>query len=77
MIIPIRCPSCGAVLGDLYEFYLREVRRRKIDKGISLNKTVYFNAENTTKTVEGHVLDELLLTNVCCRRVILTHVDLK
>ena len=77
MIIPIRCPTCGGILGDLYEFYLKEVKRRKIDKGINLDKTVYFSAENTDKTIEGYVLDELLLTNVCCRRVMLTHVDLK
>jgi DNA-directed RNA polymerase subunit N (RpoN/RPB10) len=77
MIIPIRCPTCGGVLGDLYEFYLRETKKRKIVKGMSLSKTVYFSHENTSKTIEGDVLDELQLTNVCCRRVMLTHVDLK
>jgi DNA-directed RNA polymerase I, II, and III subunit RPABC5 len=77
MIIPIRCPTCGEVLGDKYEFYLREVRKRKIDKGVSLDKTVYFNVDNTAKTIEGNILDELMLFNVCCRRVMLTHVDLK
>jgi DNA-directed RNA polymerase subunit N (RpoN/RPB10) len=77
MIIPIKCPTCGEILGDKYEYYLREVRTRKIAKGISLDKTKYFSAENTTKTIEGDVLDELHLLSVCCRRVILTHVDLK
>ena len=76
MIIPIRCPTCGEILGDKYEYYLRESKKRKIDKGIALDKTKYFNVENTTKTIEGDILDELQLFNVCCRRVILTHVDL-
>jgi DNA-directed RNA polymerase I, II, and III subunit RPABC5 len=77
MIIPVRCPTCGEVLADKYEYYLREVRKRKIDKGISLDKTQYFSQENTNKTIEGDVMDELHLFNVCCRRVVLTHVDLK
>ena len=77
MIIPVRCPTCGEILGDKYEYYLREVRKRKISKGISLYKTKYFSADNTMKTIEGDVMDELHLYNVCCRRVILTHVDLK
>ena len=77
MIIPIRCPTCGEILGDKYEFYLREVRKRKINKKIALDKTVYFSVDNTAKTIEGEILDELLLFNVCCRRVMLTHVDLK
>jgi DNA-directed RNA polymerase I, II, and III subunit RPABC5 len=77
MIIPIRCPTCGEILADKYEYYLREVRNRKIAKGISLDKTKYFSKENTSKTIEGDILDELHLFNVCCRRVMLTHVDLK
>lgn len=77
MIIPIKCPTCGEILADKYEFYLREVRKRKIAKGKSLDKTEYFSEENTKKTIEGDVLDELQLFSVCCRRVMLTHVDLK
>lgn len=77
MIIPIKCPTCGEILGDKYEYYLREVHKGKIAKGITLDKTKYFSAENTTKTIEGDILDQLHLYNVCCRRVILTHVDLK
>lgn len=77
MIIPIKCPTCGHVLADLYEYYLREVRQRKIAKNKSFDKTEYFDENNTEKTIEGYVLDELQLKSVCCRRVILTHVDLK
>lgn len=34
------------------------------------------NQFNITKTVRGRVLDELGLTNSCCRTVMLTHVDM-
>jgi DNA-directed RNA polymerase I, II, and III subunit RPABC5 len=31
----------------------------------------------TQKTHEGYVLDELQLKNMCCRRHMLTHVDIE
>lgn len=81
MIIPIRCVSCGKVLADKYEFYLTEIRRRKMEGGASTkygnDHVMYFNAKNAEKTVEGHVLDELKLTKPCCRRHMLTHVDIE
>lgn len=77
MIIPVRCYNCGEVLADKYEYFLREVRKRKISKNIPLDKNNYFSIDNTKKTIEGDLLDELLLFDVCCRIVILTHVDLK
>ena len=77
MIIPIKCPTCGEVLADKYEYYLREIRKRKISKNKSLTRPEYFTADNVKKTIEGEVLDDLNLHNVCCRRVMLTHVDIK
>jgi DNA-directed RNA polymerase I, II, and III subunit RPABC5 len=38
---------------------------------------VYLTKERVEKTPEGEVLDELKLTNVCCRRHMLTHVDIE
>ena len=32
---------------------------------------------NTTKTAEGRALDDLGIKRMCCRRMILTHVDLQ
>jgi DNA-directed RNA polymerase I, II, and III subunit RPABC5 len=77
MIIPVKCPTCGEVLADKYEYFVREVRKQKIERGKSLERTEYFSKENTKKTVEGDVMDALKLNSVCCRRVMLTHVDLK
>jgi DNA-directed RNA polymerase I, II, and III subunit RPABC5 len=76
MIIPIRCFTCGEVLADKYRFYLEQVKQRKINGGKNIQKVVYLTGANTEKTAEGLVLDELNITNVCCRRHFLTNVDI-
>jgi DNA-directed RNA polymerase I, II, and III subunit RPABC5 len=77
MIIPVKCVSCGCVLADKYLYYLEQVRRRKIQRDIPLDKVQYFTKTNMSKTAEGEVLDELKLTNPCCRRTMITHVDIE
>jgi DNA-directed RNA polymerase I, II, and III subunit RPABC5 len=76
MIIPIKCFTCGNVLANKYRFYLDEVRRIKIANGMKIDKVIYMTKENVDKTPEGTVLDNLKITNVCCRRHMLTHVDI-
>jgi DNA-directed RNA polymerase subunit N (RpoN/RPB10) len=77
MIIPIKCFSCGTVLADKYRYYQDEVRKIKIQKGQDLRNVVYLTKECMDKTPEGTVLDNIGLTNVCCRRHMLTHVDIE
>ena len=77
MIIPIKCFTCGMVLADKYRYYQNEVRRNKLLLGINPDSVIYLSNTNTEKTVEGKVLDDLDLTNVCCRRHMLTHVDIE
>ncbi|KAF2203416.1 DNA-directed RNA polymerases N/8 kDa subunit superfamily [Delitschia confertaspora ATCC 74209] len=55
MIIPVRCFSCGKVIGDLWERYLQ-----LIDSGVA----------------DGDAMDQLELRRYCCRRMVMTHVDL-
>ncbi|KAI9323314.1 DNA-directed RNA polymerase I, II, and III subunit RPABC5 [Dichotomocladium elegans] len=55
MIIPVRCFSCGKVIGNKWDNYL------------SLLQSDYS---------EGEALDALGLKRYCCRRMVLTHVDL-
>ena len=45
-------------------------------KGIAIDSIMYLTKENTDKTAEGEVLDELRLKKMCCRRHMLTHVDI-
>jgi len=77
MIIPIKCFTCGNVLADKYRFYQNEVRRIKMSQGLDVNKVVYLSKNKIDKTPEGTVLDNLGLNNVCCRRHMLTHVDIE
>jgi DNA-directed RNA polymerase subunit N len=77
MIIPVKCFTCGMVLADKYRYYLQEVRRMKLEKGKDTEKVVYVTKKNIEKTPEGIVLDDLGLTNVCCRRHMITHVDIE
>jgi hypothetical protein len=77
MIIPIKCFTCGNVLADKYRFYLEEVRKLKEQKNQDTDRVVYLTTTNMEKTPEGIVLDDLGLKNVCCRRHMLTHVDIE
>ena len=77
MIIPIKCFTCGTVLADKYRYYQQEVRKIKLSKGMEIEKVIYLTTDNVDKTPEGVVLDRLRLTKYCCRRHMLTHVDLE
>jgi DNA-directed RNA polymerase subunit N (RpoN/RPB10) len=77
MIIPIKCFTCGMVLADKYRYYVEEVRKRKLEKNIDVDKVMYLTKEFRQKTPEGDVMDELLLKRMCCRRHMLTHVDIE
>lgn len=76
MIIPIKCFTCGNVLADKYEYYLREVRAIKLKEGLPLDEVIYFSKTNVVKTPEARVLNNLGLTKICCRRHMLSHVDI-
>jgi len=55
MMIPIRCFTCGALIGDKWEVFARRVA----------------NGENP-----GKVLDDLGLKRYCCRRMLLSNVEI-
>ncbi|KHN74698.1 DNA-directed RNA polymerases I, II, and III subunit RPABC5 [Toxocara canis] len=55
MIIPVRCFTCGKVIGNKWDAYL------------GLLQSEYS---------EGDALDALNLRRYCCRRMLLSHVDL-
>jgi len=77
MIIPVKCFTCGNVLANKYEFYLREVRKKKSHADMNVDNVIYLKPGMTDKTSEGEVLDMLKLNKVCCRRHMLTHVDIE
>ena len=55
MIIPVRCFTCGKLIGDKWEEFTRRVKA----------------GEDTKK-----VLDSLGLKRYCCRRMLLSHVEI-
>jgi DNA-directed RNA polymerase I, II, and III subunit RPABC5 len=77
MIIPIKCFTCGKVLADKYQYYITKVRETKLSQGMNIEKVVYLTEENVKKTPEGVVLDNLGITRMCCRRHMMTHVDIE
>lgn len=76
MIIPVKCFTCGKVIGDKYQYYLAEVKKQKLQLSKNPDEIVYLTEEYKEKTIEGEVLDYLQLYKQCCRRHMLTHVDI-
>tara|TARA_A100001011_G_C14321211_1_gene850747 strand:- start:6043 stop:6306 length:264 start_codon:yes stop_codon:yes gene_type:complete len=84
MIIPVKCFTCGNVIGNKYLYYTNKVIELKKDKNLNHENIQYLTNDEMdksgksqvlNKSIEGQVLDELNLTKQCCRRHMLTHVD--
>lgn len=77
MLIPIKCFTCGNVLADKYRWYLEEVRKKKANDDMKVEDVIYLTEKQKEKTPEGEVMDKLNLKKYCCRRHMLTHVDIE
>tara|TARA_Y100000768_G_C23984083_1_gene687660 strand:+ start:3647 stop:3880 length:234 start_codon:yes stop_codon:yes gene_type:complete len=77
MLIPVKCFTCGKVLADKYRAYERMVRQKKSNADMTIDGVTYLTSTNTDKTPEGEVMDELKLNKYCCRRHMLTHVNIE
>jgi len=55
LIVPVRCFTCGKLVGDKWEDFARRVKE----------------GEDA-----GKVLDDLGLSRYCCRRMLLSHVEI-
>ena len=75
MIIPVKCFTCGEVLANKYIYYQQEVRKIKQSENIN-NEVLYLSEKNNNKSPEGRALDKLKLDGMCCRRHMLSHVDI-
>ena len=76
MIIPIRCFSCNNVLAGKWIPYQEKVKDLKKKDGRAETSEMEYLTKITVKTAEGRALDELGINRQCCRRHILSHVDL-
>jgi len=79
MIIPIRCFTCGKVIAHLWEPYLEKLQLH-YDKQLpelpvkTVGQALELDKQNDT--IESIILDEMKLTRYCCRRMILSNLDL-
>lgn len=84
MIIPIRCFTCGEVVADKWIPYVTEVQNRKnaVEKELDPTKNIldlqYIDITKQTgeKSIEGEILDEMKLHKYCCRRMMLSNVNI-
>jgi DNA-directed RNA polymerase subunit N (RpoN/RPB10) len=77
MIIPVRC-TCGKYLSDKYRYYERELLKKKLANKMDADQELIidFNVEEIKKTIAGEIMDELGLIRQCCRKTMLTNIDL-
>tara|TARA_B110000037_G_scaffold171240_1_gene194356 strand:- start:20678 stop:20929 length:252 start_codon:yes stop_codon:yes gene_type:complete len=79
MIIPVRCFTCGKVLGDKWNYYQTKCEEKKIkmkdenkqDDNTDMNDLAFYE-----KWGYGTILDDLGLKRLCCRRHMLGNVEL-
>ena len=71
MIIPVTCFTCGKILADKWNYYVKE-----IEKYDSEDSVLNVNIKTLQQTTDGKVLDSLGLKRYCCRRMMISHVDL-
>jgi DNA-directed RNA polymerase I, II, and III subunit RPABC5 len=64
--------NCGNILADKWIFYRKEVEKVRGSK----MEPIYMDGKTIPDTVELKVLNHLGLTRYCCRKHMLTHVDL-
>jgi len=55
MVVPVRCFSCGKVIGDKWQEFINRLREGE---------------------AAGDVLDSLGIERYCCRRMMLSHVQI-
>lgn len=75
MLLPVKCFTCGMEISSYYRAYEREVRKKKLAAGVS--DVIYLTKVHAEKTAEGEVLDNLQIRKMCCRRHLLTHVEIE
>jgi len=75
MIIPVRCFTCGKVIADKYDYFVKKSEELEAAAAASKNpeppKFKHFDA-----VTKGGILDDLGLTRYCCRRHMLGQVDM-
>ena len=85
MIIPVRCFTCGKVIGNKWESYLGLLQAEYTEGYELIIEKFYIKYTNYVynyviiflfSDIHRDALDALGLKRYCCRRMLLSHVDL-
>lgn len=77
MIIPVRCVTCHKVLADLWNYYEKRCKELEQELTEDAEQSQELSTKHSVKkTVRQKVFEELGLDRICCRRMLLGHVDL-
>ena len=79
MIIPVRCFTCNRVVGSKYKTYLKKVKEANLqtENIISGDPDITLDESDPEKqTPYQRIFAELGIDRYCCKRHLLTHVDL-
>lgn len=71
MIIPIRCVTCNKVIADKWNKFVEMTGKAKSKKIISINPIDFSEKTDVLKAFEA-----LHINRYCCRRHLLSHIDL-
>jgi len=72
MIIPLRCFTCNRIMADVSDYYEKE-KERLILEDKKVTDSLYKNFDNIhTK----EILDNLGLRRYCCRRNLISNIDM-
>ena len=73
MIIPVRCFTCNAVIASKYRRYLEIISEEEGKHKDSDDESVQ---ESVQENATQKAFQELEVKRYCCRRHLLTHIDL-
>jgi len=88
MLIPVKCYSCGKVLANKYVYFQNQLEIKKKElKQNSVNNIndnndnndplfININATIVKKTIAGEIMDDLGLIRICCRKTLLTSINI-
>ena len=82
MLIPVRCYTCGEILADKWEIYIKTVNQRKNKSTETFKENeldiqyIDITKKSVEKSIEGKVLDDMGIHKYCCRLPFLSTVHL-
>jgi DNA-directed RNA polymerase subunit N (RpoN/RPB10) len=63
--------NCGKLIGDKYNYFQAKVRESR-----GSTEPICLDGKTVPKTVEAEIFQQLDIRRYCCKKTLLTHVDL-